>query len=178
MLRLTIPVRLLLLPPWLLAACTPPTDRAPSVDSGTRDLTRAPAGVPRSTQPAIRHDIAPCLAYEDTVTLHGRLRREVHPGRPNYESIVDGDEPEPGFYLHLPTPACFRAATSEGARLDEDRDSVTRIQLVLDAAGYARLRPALGDTLTLHGTIFSSITGHHHAPVLLQPACRRGSPCR
>ena len=48
------------------------------------------------------------------------------------------------------------------------RDSVGLIQLVLDSTGYSRLRPSLGTSVTLTGRLFSAITGHHHAPVLME----------
>ena len=111
---------------------------------------------------------AACLDYRDTVELVGTLRRETHPGPPNYESIADGDEEETGFYLHLRTPICARSASPELEDASAAaQDSVARVQLVLDSAGYARLRPELGGAVSLRGTIFSSHTGHHHAPLLL-----------
>lgn len=39
-----------------------------------------------------------CLAYEaDTVSPSGRLGRRVYPGRPNYESLRAGDQPDTVF---------------------------------------------------------------------------------
>lgn len=109
-----------------------------------------------------------CISYRDTVALRGTLRREVHPGRPNYESIADGDEAETGFYLHLSEMACTRPTGAEPAPDEEPLDGVDRVQLVLDAAGYARLRPQLDHEVVVRGTLFSAISGHHHAPLLLQ----------
>lgn len=109
----------------------------------------------------------PCLRYEpDTVAIGGRLRRLTFPGRPNYERVADGDETETGYYLELPAPIC--AAGGGDSDLDTLRRGVRRVQLVLDSAGYARLRPRLGRRVVLRGTLFASHTGHHHAPLLLQ----------
>jgi hypothetical protein len=93
----------------------------------------------------------------------------VYPGRPNFESIAGGDEAESGFYLNLAQPICARSAypDQEDASL-VPRDSVVRVQLVLDSAGYARLQSHLQQSVEVRGTLFSSFTGHHHAPVLLQ----------
>ena len=109
-----------------------------------------------------------CLAYGDTVQLSGVLRRETHPGRPNYESIESGDEAETGFYLHLRSAICTHAGNAEDAS-ELATDAVSRVQLVLDASDYARLRPQLDQTASLRGTLFSAFTGHHHAPLLLAP---------
>jgi hypothetical protein len=116
-------------------------------------VARAPAA-----QPCIRTD-------KDTVALTGKLERRTYPGRPNYESVKSGDEAETGFYLVLRTPACSLADTAAGAKKE-----VRLVQLVLDQAGYQRLRPRLGTTVTLRGTVFGSHTGHHHAPLLLNVA--------
>ena len=41
-----------------------------------------------------------CLRYQpDTVAIAGLLTRKTFPGRPNYESVKEGDGPETGFYL-------------------------------------------------------------------------------
>lgn len=115
---------------------------------------------------------SPCLRYEsDTVALAGTLRRETFPGPPNFESVGRGDRPETGYYLHLASPVCTVADSNNdavpGARL---------VQLVLDSAGYARLRPRLGRRVQLRGILFAAMSGHHHAPVVmrvLEPAAER-----
>jgi hypothetical protein len=45
--------------------------------------------------------------------------------------------------------------------------NVRLVQLVLDQAGYDLLRPSLGRKVSLQGSLFSAITGHHHADLLL-----------
>jgi hypothetical protein len=114
-----------------------------------------------------------CLRYEpDTIHVSGVLRRHTYPGPPNYESVRRGDAAETGFYLHLAHPVCARgrpAGDGEPDAAATRRDSVRVIQLVLDSTGYSRLRRSLGRRVTLRGTLFSSHTGHHHAPLLLTP---------
>ena len=73
---------------------------------------------------------------------------------------------EPGFYLELVTPVCAEGGDYPG--LNGPQRGVRRVQLVLDAAGYARLRPHLGKHVMLRGTLFAAHTGHHHAPRLLE----------
>jgi hypothetical protein len=108
------------------------------------------------------------LPYEpQIVSLVGSVRRKTFPGRHNYESVAKGDEGETGFYLYLQHPVCT---------VGEEKDSPDRyqvegvkvVQLVLDSAGYERLRPQLGHRVTLRGTLFAAHTGHHHAPLLLK----------
>jgi hypothetical protein len=91
------------------------------------------------------------------------------PGRPNYESIKRGDEAETGFYMALKIPICTSAGLSEDAPVTHD---VRLVQLVLEAKGYERLRPLLNKQVTVDGHLFAAHTGHHHAPLLLQPATR------
>jgi len=107
-----------------------------------------------------------CLNYAETVSLHGKLVRETHPGRPNYTSIKEGDEEETGFYLHLDAPICTYERWKD---VPDERamDSVVRVQLILDSAGYVFWRPKLGRKVNVLGWLVASYTGHHHAPLLL-----------
>jgi len=107
-----------------------------------------------------------CLNYAETVSLHGELVRETHPGRPNYTSIKEGDEEETGFYLHLDAPVCTYERWKD---VPDERamDSVVRVQLILDSAGYVFWRPKLGRKVNVLGWLVASYTGHHHAPLLL-----------
>lgn len=109
-----------------------------------------------------------CLKYEPVVvSLHGKLERLVFPGRPNYESIAGGDEPEAYFYLRLPASICVGSADSNNYA-DEAKSDIRLVQLLLDEDGYKRLRPLLGHSVTVKGTLEGAMSGHHHAPVLLR----------
>lgn len=111
-------------------------------------------------------DAANCLKYEPAVVdVAGLLHRATFPGKPNFESVAEGDEPETGFYLTLKQPLCTQG---DGGPDAQAHDAVTEIQLVLTQAQYARLRPELGQQVQLRGQLFSSFTGHHHADVLLR----------
>lgn len=108
-----------------------------------------------------------CVGYSDTVTVSGILVRETHPGPPNYEDVARGDQPETHFFIRPSEPLCARADATNSD--EQDLDSVVSVQLLLDSAGYRRLRPLLDSTVSLRGTIFSRQTGHHHAPLVLTP---------
>lgn len=111
---------------------------------------------------------AECLKYEPAVvTVSGELHRATFPGRPNFESIASGDEPETGFYLTLKEPLCTQA---DAAGEQEAQEGVHEVQLVLTQKQYAQWRPKLGQQVTLHGGLFAAFSGHHHAPVLLKVA--------
>ena len=125
-------------------------------------LVAAPAPLPGQSS---SHEA--CLHYEpDTAAVTGRLARHTFYGPPGYGESPSMDARETGFYLELPAPVC-----ASGGREEKEtgaRRGVRRIQLVLDSAGYARLRPSVGQRVTLRGTLFADVTAHHHAPLLLQ----------
>ncbi len=107
-----------------------------------------------------------CFSYgPDTVRVTGTLARQMFYGAPGFGEDPKRDEKEIGLYLHLAMPACTVAG-----RDDEAKRNVRLVQLVLDSAGYARLRSFIGKHVTLRGTLFAAITGHHHAPILLDVA--------
>jgi hypothetical protein len=108
-----------------------------------------------------------CLAYApDTVRITGKLTRHMFYGAPNFGEDPKHDAREPGFYLDLARPICTLMGVADSG--DEAKAKIDRVQLILDQPGYARLRPFLGRTITLRGTLVGAITGHHHAPVLLE----------
>ena len=117
------------------------------------------------TSPLPPHAAHGCLRYgPDPVGITGTLARHTFYGAPGFGEDPQHDEKETGFYLELSVPACTLAGQHD---TDPPLTGVRRVQLVLDAAGYARLRPFLGRRVTLRGTLFAAINGHHHAPILL-----------
>ena len=109
---------------------------------------------------------ASCLTYWPTkVVVSGTLERLTFPGRPNYKSVRNGDEPETGFYLKLSSPICTIGDRRDGTAYPVT--GVSLIQVILDNAGYASFRPLLGKHVTAQGTLMAAHTGHHHAPLLI-----------
>jgi hypothetical protein len=117
---------------------------------------------------------AACFAYAPTVvTVSGKLERLTFPGAPNFQDVRQGDEPEPGFYLSLQTPIC---TTGDANSADAyPQKGVALIQLMLDKDGYDKLRPWLGKTISISGTLMAAFTGHHHAPLLIDKVSLVGS---
>lgn len=112
-----------------------------------------------------------CLRYEPTkVILSGKLVRLTFPGRPNFESIENGDEPETGFYLQLPQAICTNGDENS---TDPSLKDVKLVQLVLNSQGYSKLKTSIGTSVTLSGSLFAGFTGHHHAPLLLQDITKK-----
>ena len=106
-------------------------------------------------------DVTCVRANTDTVALTGMLKRDIYPGPPNFESVKHGDEPQAGFYLHLAAPVCVANPDLQSA------DTSAIVQLNLDSAGYARLRPSLNHQTTVTGTLYGWENALHHVPVLM-----------
>lgn len=107
-----------------------------------------------------------CLKYEpEIVVLRGKVKRVVFPGRPNYESIKDGDEPERYWVLYLPDPICVQGDEKDDPN-SETENGVIEIQLIIK--NYDKYRHLLGKTVSISGTLMHAITGHHHTTVLLE----------
>jgi len=121
----------------------------------------------------LRSAATQCHEYEPkVVSLSGVIVRETHPGRPNYESIANGDEPETIWVLKLKKAICVLASDDINVKADNEKE----IQLVLQAEQYKRYRRLLGQRVTASGTLFHSHTGHHHKTLLLKTDDMRRRP--
>jgi len=112
-----------------------------------------------------------CYDFErDSVALRGQVIRRVYPGRPNYESVRGGDEPDTVFVLRLASPLCMSASPA-----GEAQPAVTEVQLYF-AEGDARAVHAMrGRKVVLRGTLEEWTLGWHHLPVLLHVRLSRGA---
>lgn len=112
---------------------------------------------------------SPSVRYEpQEVTLQGVIRRQVFPGRPNYEDIAKGDEPEPYWILELSTPV--DVVGEKDADLNITETGVCSIQLVFGVPGtksYADYPNFIGKYVTVTGQLFHSFSGHHKTAVLI-----------
>jgi hypothetical protein len=106
-----------------------------------------------------------CLSYGIPVRLRGTIVQQTYPGRPNYESVAKGDEPETVWILDLDSLIC----TLRGNDIDEPAENgVDRLQLVFDQAGmYDSYRSLLGKPVTATGNLGFGITAHYHTRVAL-----------
>jgi hypothetical protein len=107
-----------------------------------------------------------CVRYgPDSVRLTGILERRVYPGAPNFTSVASGDSPESGYYLAMAEPICTYGGG--GSRMNEPHKGVRRVQLVLENDNLDRAAADVGARVTMRGTLFSAVTGHHHTPIVM-----------
>lgn len=102
---------------------------------------------------------APCFDYNKPVTLTGYVGTVTFPGQPNYEDVRHGDAKETVQVLFIGEPICTNG--------DDISDSVTAIAALQLACGKDFTKRA-GSPVTIAGTLYGAISGHHHTAVLLE----------
>jgi len=111
---------------------------------------------------------AECLQEGENVTFTGKISRETFPGRPNYESIDNGDEPETYWILTTDNPNCVEAKSPEDGSLYEVAKSTTRFQLAFeDPTTYKTHKKLVEQRATVTGQLYAGSTGHHHTKALI-----------
>jgi hypothetical protein len=106
--------------------------------------------------------LGPCDRYmQDTVALAGRLTWRVYAGRPNYESVASGDQPDTVIVLRLDRPLCTQASETWDAHVD-----VSEVQLVLPADDFRAALHLRDAHFVLHGFLRGADWGWHHLAVL------------
>lgn len=106
-----------------------------------------------------------CLEYEPMeIKLTGVIKKVVFPGRPNYMSIKDGDEPEVYWVLYLNEPVCVKGDPSNILNA-EGESNVISLQLLID--NYDKYRQLLERKVVVRGKLMHSFTGHHHTRVMM-----------
>jgi len=118
---------------------------------------------------------AGCVAYDsDTVSLAGRVIRRVYAGRPGYESVARGDEPDTVLVLVLDGP--LYPVTTSFSRLTI---ASVKFNCTSPAKRFLSTLGQLGSRMTLRGTIEGAVWGWHHLPVVfhtrLPPPPQRGA---
>ena len=151
--------------------------RFSSVAPYTPTMSGSREGRPKEEQPPINAstpspvapEVGQCLPYAPVaVTLAGGLTSKTFPGRPNYESVEKGDEPETYWILSLAQPIC--TIQSEDGSHGAARD-VSALQLLFTKSEmYQTYRSLLDTNVKVTGSLFSAETAHHHTPVMLQVA--------
>ena len=100
-------------------------------------------------------------------TLYGKVREEVFPGPPNYESVNDGDSPEFYWILYTNQPISLVGRDMEYDQLYEKGLSCM-FQLCLAEDIYEKRLDILGKYVRAEGEIFLGHTGHHNTKALLK----------
>src|SRR6266550_4877124 len=126
----------------------------------------AEVATPGPTPDTVVHTPNSCLEYEPmVVTVLGRLTIDTFPGRPNYESVRQGDEPEPEYVLHLTRPICVRGKAGDG--FDSDQTGLESLQVLVDDPLRSTAHALISREVVISGTLFGAETGHHHTQVLI-----------
>jgi len=111
-----------------------------------------------------------CLAYEPVVVeIKGKIIRKTYPGPPNYESIKRGDRPEVAWLLVLSEPICMQE-DEENPATNIAQTGISEVQMVfIEADAYKKYKSFVGSEqhVIATGTLFGSVTGHHHTFVLI-----------
>lgn len=99
-------------------------------------------------------------------TLFGKVREEVFPGPPNYESINNGDRPQFYWVLYMNSPISLVGRSMENGALYENGNSCM-FQLNLTDAIYENRLDILGKYVKVDGDIFFGHSGHHKTKAVL-----------
>lgn len=139
------------------------SNTATRVDSGVVPASSGPSGV-RVPNRLVKG----CLVYGDTVTLKGRVTERTVYGPPGFGEDTTVDARGIPTELELESPICAQPESQDDT-LDpstEPRADVGVIQLVLSDSTVS-VGGSVGRTVTLRGVLFSSHTGYHHQPLLM-----------
>jgi hypothetical protein len=140
----------------------PPLDSAQS--AGREDALAAPeSGVGAASSVGAR-----CLPYSPaSVTLTGTVTQKVFPGKPNFASVENGDEPENVWILDLSSPLCVNQQTAGDHTFGGHAD-VRDVQLLIDTEQtHDKVRILLGRSVTVTGSLDEAASMHNHTAVLL-----------
>lgn len=107
------------------------------------------------------------LIEGQATTLYGKVRDEVFPGPPNYESINNGDKPLFYWILYVNEPISLVGRSPEDNQLYEKGTSCM-FQLVLTEEIYDNRLDILGKYVKADGEIFLGHTGYHNTKALLE----------
>ena len=102
-----------------------------------------------------------CEKYDlPATTLSGTVTIETFFGPPGYGESPATDLKERQAILHLVKPLCTVASGDDPAERDQ-------VMVTLAPMGKFSLQPVAGKLVTVSGSLFHAISGHHHTPVLI-----------
>lgn len=109
-----------------------------------------------------------CLPYGPAVvTLSGKITSHLEYGAPGYGEDPAHDAKDIYWYLDLAKPICVNGKDEDSPEMSSE-DDVRRIQIVFYHGYPGPRKHWVGHRATITGTLFHSITGHHHTSVLIE----------
>jgi Domain of unknown function (DUF4431) len=116
--------------------------------------------------PSVAADRA-CLDYEPAVvTLSGTITKHMNYGPPNYGEDPARDAKEFSWYLELDDPVCVNGKNDDSPEGEAEKN-VRKLQIVY-LNGHPKGDGWINHRVSIEGTLFHAITGHHHTNVLIQ----------
>jgi len=116
-----------------------------------------------------------CLTYEPArVELTGKVSEKQAFGPPGYGEDPAHDKRETYFVLALSAPLCVTGDPKSQTNNESETD-VREVQLVF-ASGQSLRRAWLDHNISVSGTLFHAVTGHHRTKVLIQVTETRLEP--
>jgi hypothetical protein len=104
------------------------------------------------------------------VTLTGMIKFKTFPGPPNYESIEAGDDAETCPYLFLDHTVDVVVPEDDANSEDEPEKNLKVMQIAVDeeTSNWSWSKNKyVGKHVRVTGTLYHSLTGHHHTRVLI-----------
>jgi hypothetical protein len=107
------------------------------------------------------------------VTLTGIIKFKTFPGPPGYESVDRGDDEETCPYLLLNHPVDAVALPDDDKSTGSETEKNLKIvQIVANEKNsnwsWSNKTKYVGKPVRVTGTLFHSVTGHHHTRVLVE----------
>lgn len=138
------------------------------VDPATQKLYVMPLVNLGSVNKALNYtdQLDQCPPNDREVSLLGELSLETYAGRPNYESVEQGDEAETGYYLLLQNSICVEGTNHETGK-SSPIFGIKKLQLSINSP---QLRSEVNKLyrgrhrVIVTGTTHLGATGHYHAP--------------
>lgn len=107
-------------------------------------------------------NVSACEKYGlPSSTLVGTVAVETFYGPPGYGESPETDSKERQAILHLAKPLCTLASGDDPAEQDQ-------VKVTLAPMGKLNLRQFVGKMVTVRGSLFHAVTGHHHTKVLVR----------
>ncbi len=109
------------------------------------------------------------------VRLKGKVIKRIFAGSPNYQSVLQGDQPETAWVLGLTKPICVTPLATD--QENEMANNVGELQLAfVEGLPYKQAHRFSSKQVIVTGRLFSAQSGHHHTKVLLEVVSIRSVP--